>query len=47
MVVSIEPGNCVPGLRGARHSDTVGVTADGHKTITDAPRGAANLIFDR
>lgn len=47
MVVSIEPGIYVPGLRGARHSDTVVVTADGHETITDAPRGAANLIFDR
>jgi Xaa-Pro dipeptidase len=47
MVVSIEPGIYVPGLRGARHSDTVVVTADGHETITDAPRGAANLTFDR
>ena len=37
----------VPGLRGARHSDTVVVTPDGHETITDAPRGAANLTFDR
>jgi Xaa-Pro dipeptidase len=46
MVVSIEPGIYVPGLRGARHSDTVVVTADGHETITDAPRGAENLIFD-
>lgn len=47
MVVSIEPGIYVPGRHGARHSDTVVVTADGHETITDAPRGAANLIFDR
>lgn len=47
MVVSIEPGIYVPGLRGARHSDTVVVTADGHETITDAPRGPDNLIFDR
>ena len=47
MVVSIEPGIYVPGLRGARHSDTVVVTTDGHETITDAPRGAANLTFDR
>jgi Xaa-Pro dipeptidase len=47
MVVSIEPGIYVPGLRGARHSDTVVVTADGHETITDAPRGAANLTFER
>ena len=47
MVVSIEPGIYVPGLRGARHSDTVVVTPDGHETITDAPRGADNLTFDR
>jgi Xaa-Pro dipeptidase len=47
MVVSIEPGIYVPGLRGARHSDTVVVTPDGHETITDAPRGAAHLTFDR
>jgi Xaa-Pro dipeptidase len=47
MVVSIEPGIYVPGLCGARHSDTVVVTLDGHETITDAPRGAANLTFDR
>lgn len=47
MVVSIEPGIYVPGVRGARHSDTVVVTADGHETITEAPRGADNLVFDR
>ncbi len=47
MVVSIEPGIYVSGVRGARHSDTVVVTADGHETITEAPRGANNLVFDR
>ena len=47
MVVSIEPGIYVPGLRGARHSDTVVVTATGQETITEAPIGADNLIFDR
>lgn len=47
MVVSIEPGIYVPGVRGARHSDTVVVTPDGHETITDAPRGADNLTFGR
>src|SRR3712207_7975366 len=35
MVVSIEPGIYLPGLRGARHSDTVVVTHNGHETITD------------
>lgn len=47
MVVSIEPGIYIPGLRGARHSDTVVVTATGHETITEAPIGADNLTFDR
>ncbi len=47
MVVSIEPGIYVPGVRGARHSDTVVVTADGYETITEAPRGADKLVFDR
>ena len=47
MVVSIEPGIYVPGVRGARHSDTVVVTGDGHETITEAPRGADNLTFGR
>lgn len=47
MVVSIEPGIYIPGVCGARHSDTVVITASGHETITDAPRGAENLIFDR
>jgi Xaa-Pro dipeptidase len=47
MVVSIEPGIYIPRVCGARHSDTVVITASGHETITDAPRGAANLIFHR
>jgi Xaa-Pro dipeptidase len=47
MVVSIEPGIYLPGIAGGRHSDTVVITATGHETITDAPRGADNLIFDR
>jgi Xaa-Pro dipeptidase len=47
MVVSIEPGIYIPGVCGARHSDTVVVTESGPETITDAPRGAENLIYDR
>jgi Xaa-Pro dipeptidase len=47
MVVSIEPGIYIPGICGARHSDTVVITADGHETITDAPRGYDQLVFDR
>jgi Xaa-Pro dipeptidase len=45
MVVSIEPGIYIPGIRGARHSDTVVVTTNGPEIITDAPRGADNLTF--
>lgn len=47
MVVSIEPGIYIPGVCGARHSDTVVVTEHGPETITDAPRGAENLIYQR
>lgn len=47
MVVSIEPGIYIPGLCGARHSDTVVVTESGPLTITDAPRGTEHLIYDR
>lgn len=47
MVVSIEPGIYIPGVCGARHSDTVVVTENGPVTITDAPRGVDNLIYDR
>lgn len=47
MVVSIEPGIYLPGMCGARHSDTIVVTESGPETITSAPRGAENLIFRR
>ena len=47
MVVSIEPGIYIPGVRGARHSDTVVITENGPETITDAPRGAENLTYHR
>jgi Xaa-Pro dipeptidase len=47
MVVSIEPGIYLPGVCGARHSDTVVITADGHETMTEAPRGYEQLVFER
>src|SRR5829696_5008015 len=47
MVVSIEPGIYIPGVCGARHSDTVVVTASGPLVITDAPYGPDNLTFSR
>jgi Xaa-Pro dipeptidase len=47
MVVSIEPGIYIPGVCGARHSDTVVVTEGAPLVITDAPYGADNLTFHR
>jgi Xaa-Pro dipeptidase len=47
MVVSIEPGIYIPGVCGARHSDTIVIAANGPLVITDAPYGADNLTFDR
>lgn len=45
MVFSIEPGIYIPGVGGFRHSDTVVITADGCKIITDYPRDMESLIF--
>ena len=46
MVFSIEPGIYVPGIGGFRHSDTVIITANGGRTITNSPREVQDLIFD-
>jgi len=43
MVFSIEPGVYVPGLGGARHSDTVLVTETGHELLTEFPRELQEL----
>ncbi|GGB45790.1 peptidase M24 [Lentibacillus populi] len=45
MVFSVEPGIYVPGLGGFRHSDTVVLTSDGSRLITEYPRDLASLIF--
>lgn len=43
MAYSIEPGIYIPGLGGFRHSDTVVLTADGSRLITDYPRDLESL----
>jgi Xaa-Pro dipeptidase len=45
MVFSIEPGIYIPGVGGFRHSDTIVVTQNGSKIITDFPRKLEDLIF--
>ncbi len=46
MVFSIEPGIYVPGVGGARHSDTVLVTETGYELLTEYPRGLEELVFE-
>jgi len=43
MVFSCEPGLYIPGLAGFRHSDTVEITKNGMKLITEYPRGLEEL----
>ncbi|PLR85582.1 hypothetical protein CVD25_16275 [Bacillus canaveralius] len=45
MVFTIEPGIYIPEVGGFRHSDTVILTKDGTKLITEYPRELAELIF--
>lgn len=45
MVMTVEPGLYVPGLGGFRHSDTVVVTDDGVRSLTDYPRDLDSLII--
>ncbi|WP_257350364.1 M24 family metallopeptidase [Pseudalkalibacillus decolorationis] len=45
MVYTIEPGIYVPGVGGFRHSDTVILTNDGCRSITQYPRKLDDLIF--
>lgn len=44
MVFSVEPGLCVPGLGGFRHSDTIVVTETGIEFLTYYPRKLKDLI---
>ena len=43
MVFSCEPGIYIPGLAGFRHSDTIEITKNGMKFITEYPRGLEDL----
>jgi Xaa-Pro dipeptidase len=45
MAFSIEPAIFVPGIGGFRHSDTVILTKDGARLITEYPRELKDLIF--
>ena len=44
MVFTVEPGVYLPQLGGFRHSDTVQVTEDGCRVMTDYPRELADLV---
>lgn len=46
MVFSIEPAIFLPGVGGARHSDTVCVTETGYELLTDYPRALEELLFE-
>jgi Xaa-Pro aminopeptidase len=45
MVFTVEPGVYLKGLGGFRHSDTVVITPDGSRVMTDYPRELKNLII--
>lgn len=45
MVFTVEPGVYLPNLGGFRHSDTVVVTGDGHRVMTDYPRDIDSLTI--
>lgn len=43
MVITIEPGIYLPDIGGVRHSDTLLVTADGYRLLTDFPTDIKSL----
>lgn len=45
MIFTIEPGIYIPGVGGFRHSDTVVLTNEGTKLVTEYPREIEHLIF--
>lgn len=47
MLISIEPGIYVHGVGGYRHSDTVLVTADGYRILTNVPTDMDRLTFGK
>lgn len=46
MVFCVEPGIYIPGVGGFRHSDTVYLTKEGTKLITDYPRSLESLTLN-
>jgi Xaa-Pro aminopeptidase len=44
MVFTVEPGLYLPALGGFRHSDTVVITREGNRILTDYPRDLASLV---
>src|SRR5207247_10882772 len=47
MVFTVEPGVYLKELGGFRHSDTVVITEDGRRVMTDYPRELKDLIVSR
>jgi len=47
MVFTVEPGVYLQELGGFRHSDTVVITEDGRRVMTDYPRELKDLIVSR
>lgn len=45
MAFSIEPGIYIPGVGGFRHSDTVLITSDGCRLITEYPHDMESLLY--
>lgn len=45
MVFSVEPGLYLPALGGFRHSDTVVITGDGHRVMTEYPSDLDSLTI--
>lgn len=45
MVLTVEPGLYLPELGGFRHSDTVCITDNGHRVLTEYPREIEELII--
>ncbi|MUK87430.1 M24 family metallopeptidase [Ornithinibacillus sp. L9] len=45
MIFTIEPGIYIPGVGGFRHSDTVILTKEGTKLVTEYPRELEKLIY--
>jgi Xaa-Pro dipeptidase len=44
MVFTVEPGIYLPSMGGFRHSDTVVITAEGSRVMTDYPRDLESLV---